>query len=216
MPLTALGHPDGNGIGGYGIPAPARVGTVDGLYFIDHPRRAPADYLDRLGDLFGEFLIVERNATGERGLVARMEVPAGSRQHLRPFQPDNGWPDYNHLGELVAVPPTLLLRVQWVPDNEGWGVAKHGRVGGTIVDRVALGAVLGRYPEAGKFLREFFWTCAPRDYEDNRQRYRDRLDHLSRTNHYLRENRSGLLGAFDEVLMPLGEPPEASPQPARG
>ncbi|MCK6478684.1 MAG: hypothetical protein L6R43_00630 [Planctomycetes bacterium] len=207
MPLLALGHPDGNGIGGYGISHPDRLATIDGLYFLDHPRRAPRDYLDALGSMFGEFLIVENNRTQERGLVARMEVPAGSRQYLRPHQAAGGWPTEPKLAGILGDGPEVVLRVQWVPGNEAWGVAKHGRTSGTMVDRVALGAALSRYPEAGKFLRDFFWTAAPRDCEENRRLYGERLGALARTDRYMRDNRGGLLAAFEEVLNPLGEPP---------
>lgn len=206
MPLQALGHPNGNGIGGYGIPHPERLATIDGLYFLDHPRRAPENYISVLGRLFGEFLVVENNRTQERGLVARMEVPAGSQQFLLPYEPTPGWPPERKLAGILGDGPEAVLRVQWVPGYAAWGVAKHGRAGKTMVDRVAMARALGRLPGAERLLRDFFWECGPRDYDENRALYAALLDAQEPQDAYVRWNRAALNWAFEEVLTPTGFP----------
>jgi len=204
--LLALGG-EGVPLGGYGLPVLRRPATIEGLFFIDQPRRVPDGYEGLLGDMFREFYIVENNRTQERGLVARMEIPAGSMPHLQPYQPGNDWPDYNHLGELVAMPPAPVLRVQWVPDSNAWGVARHGRAGGTMVDRIALGEVLGQYPTAKRFLGSFFWTCSPRSYEENEANYREQLARLAKTDPFVRANQVDLMQAFWRVVQPVtGDP----------
>ena len=190
---------------GYGLPLLDRPGTVEGLYFIAQSRSESEACARMLGDLFRCYYIVESNRTHEWGFVARVEVEEDSRTHIRPHQPDDGWPDYNHLGELVAMPPNPRIRVGWVPAKDAWIANRVACAGGTAVDLRELSRVVARHPKAEPVLTRLFRAIPALPYEENRRHYLSQLAALGATDRYLRDRYDELKEAFASVASPEPE-----------
>jgi hypothetical protein len=71
------------------IPVQPRF-ILPGLLIVDRPRPADLKWLRRVESIFGEYQLVPMTATGERGIVCRMQIEPESLPHLRQCSSEKG------------------------------------------------------------------------------------------------------------------------------
>jgi len=120
--LWYLHHPGTEEIfSGYGLTIePNQQNRLAGVLMVDRPYRADPDWLQTIYDTYGECQLVSMTATGERGLVCRMQIEQDSLSHLRPFPSAMSDAIQKALEPLREDPPAPKLRLRWDEERRLW------------------------------------------------------------------------------------------------
>jgi hypothetical protein len=120
--LFILSHPGTtNTFSGYGLTTePGRKDLLVGLLMVDRPHPADPVWLQSVTKTFGECELLPMTATGERGLLCRMQIEADSTNHIRRFPSGMGVVLREALEELSEEPPAPVLRMRWDEGTRTW------------------------------------------------------------------------------------------------
>jgi hypothetical protein len=120
--LFILSHPETEGIfSGYGLTTDSgHKDELVGLLMVDRPHTADPAWLQSVTDTFGQCRLFPMVATGERGVLCRMQIESDSVQHIRRFSSDYGIEIQKTLEPILEDPPAPLLRLRWNEDSRAW------------------------------------------------------------------------------------------------
>ena len=120
--LFFLSHPGGETIfSGYGLTLQSdRKDYLAGLLMVDRPKPADHDWLKQVEDSFGECNLVPMTATGERGIVCRMQIELDSEHHLRQISTNRSVQINAALQPLLDEPPKPLFEMRWDEEVQAW------------------------------------------------------------------------------------------------
>ena len=119
--LFFLGHPGTNIFSGYGLTLkPDRKDYIAGLLMVDRPRPADPEWLQQVEDTFGECRLVPMTATGDRGIVCRMQIESDSRDYLRHFTSPKASTIKIAMEPLIEEPPKPIFRMRWDDEQKAW------------------------------------------------------------------------------------------------
>jgi nuclear transport factor 2 (NTF2) superfamily protein len=118
--LLYLMHPDKENVfSGYGLPLENRYHLV-GLLMIDRPYRANDDWLARVKDEFGDFLLAYMTRSGERGIACQMKIDKDSKKFLREIDHPLNDKLAKKLYPLLENRPNPKFRMLWDDQSRGW------------------------------------------------------------------------------------------------
>jgi hypothetical protein len=120
--LFFLSHPGQEKIfSGYGLTVEeGKRGKLVGILMVDRPRPVDRKWLMQVERDFGKYQLVPMTATGERGIVCRMEIERESLVHL--CQIPNAQSDaiVKALEPLLDNPPRAKFKMSWNKEMNLW------------------------------------------------------------------------------------------------
>jgi hypothetical protein len=120
--LFFLGHPGKEEIfSGYGLTIEeGSKGKLVGVLMVDRPRPADPNWLRQVERNFGEYQLVPMTATGERGIVCRMEIEQESLNYLRQYSSDKSSAIREVLKPLLDKLPKPRFILSWNEERQLW------------------------------------------------------------------------------------------------
>ena len=95
-------------------------GNLVGLLMVDRPRPVDPKWLKQVGRTFGEYQLIPMTATGERGIVCRMEVEQESLHFLRQYSSDKLSALREALKPLLDEFPKPKFILSWNEEKHLW------------------------------------------------------------------------------------------------
>lgn len=120
--LFYLWHPGTEEIfSGYGLTVwPGNKSLLTGLLMVDRPRKADPLWLKEVEATFGDYQLVAMTASGERGIVCRMQIAQASQPFLRRFPGEQAAVMKAVLQPLLVKPPNPLFSMNWDEKGQVW------------------------------------------------------------------------------------------------
>ena len=120
--IYLLIHPGAEGIfSGYGLATTSgRNDALVGLLMVDRPYKVDPSWLNRVEEVFGEYQLVPMAASGERGILCRMQIDIDSIQHLQKYPFENTNTVQQALLPLLDSPPKPVFKMFWDPEHYLW------------------------------------------------------------------------------------------------
>lgn len=120
--LYFLYHPGTEDIfSGYGLTVqPGRKDRLVGLLMVDRPKPADPEWLTQVKNTFGDSQLVAMTATGERGIVCRMQIEPDSLIHLRQLPLEKATDIKRTLEPLLEDLPKPVFTLRWVQEAQSW------------------------------------------------------------------------------------------------
>lgn len=95
-------------------------GKLIGILMVDRPGPADPEWLKQVERNFGEYQLVPMTATGERGIVCRMQIVAESLTHLRQYPTEKAETLKKALEPLLDNRPHPVFVLSWNEDHNLW------------------------------------------------------------------------------------------------
>lgn len=120
--LFFLSHPDTNDIfSGYGLTMQTgSKGLLAGVLMVDRPRPADPMWLREVETTFGECRLIPMTASGERGILCRMQIERDSLPYLQQFYDHKAAAIQVALKPLLDAPPSPVFRLRWQEKARSW------------------------------------------------------------------------------------------------
>ena len=87
---------------------------------VDRPYQVDPSWLNRVEEVFGEYQLVPMAASGERGILCRMQIDIDSIQHLQKYPFENTNTVQQALLPLLDSPPKPVFRMFWDSEHDLW------------------------------------------------------------------------------------------------
>lgn len=120
--LFFLRHPGKEDIfSGYGLAMQNGMKeALVGLLMVDRPNPVDPGWLRRVDEAFGEYQLVPMTATGERGILCRMQIEPDSIHHLQQHAFKKTFLIQEALKPLLEELPKPIFRMAWDPEQSLW------------------------------------------------------------------------------------------------